>query len=54
MIGQHLKFLEELEQYLRDLGEYGRAAKLNEASWFLWETWDELLRLAVTEKEPKV
>ena len=46
MIGEYMKFLEDLEQEFRDRGEYDKAAKLNKTAWFLWETWDELLKTA--------
>ena len=49
MIGEYTKFLDDLEQYFRDLGEYDKAAKINETMWFLWETWDQLVKSTISE-----
>lgn len=54
MIEDHIRNLEKVEEYLRDYGEYGLAAKVNHASWFMRQAWMEVIKKyddAGTEKE---
>lgn len=50
MIGDYLKGLDEAEEYLRSIGEYGLAAKVNAASWAMYEYWSELIRVVTSEQ----
>lgn len=47
MIGDHIKNLDEIEKYLRDAGETAMAENVVTAKWFLWDTWDELLKATI-------
>ena len=54
MIGDITKNLEEVERYLIKAGEKTLYENVAKAKWFLWETWDELLRatIGVNDERP--